>query len=1662
MLPLLLVTGVKQAGADSYRSDWNMSEYFPSCAPYGEYPINYVTCLPDNTAPSSTTSLVYGQLVFANGDPVENYQYEGAAGYADLGINGVNPYGGDDVTEETPVWDGYFAFILPKDDDDPIDSYSVGGADEGWIFQSSDDGLSTPFGGDGHPTDQSDWDAPVNDVPVNYGSSTNLGTIVLPSPPDVQASCSPDLDSPAGSVTCQAQDDSGTGQDPQYNWEFDPSDSSDDQAGDDVSYTFPEGDGDYSFPLEADAGNGWTEIINVNADTTPCFGTCLNVNTSIDAPTNPDDGYQHVSQGDPVTVTSTVINEGDEPENDVTPGPLEGSPNTIVDGPEPASIDQLDPGASATFTWTATFDDADSDGSNSSVSTSATGTIGQRDDDSATSGYDSEADFVVDPSPLLVNVTGPSTAPAVGDLVPFNVSVTNQSGLDLTDVGPTSATTVPNQVDQQGNPESATFDFSQSDSNPNPIPVTSDLAAGATADYTVYGIADTSGTATIDVPVSGTDPSSNVDSSFGETDVTVGEQQPQPPAGFTLSTDPAEPVVGQPFSINATITNNSPDQTGTEQLNVVNVGGADISPSTGLSGTGEGSSGFSIAPGSSIQVGVYSGTATAEGIHSVVAYLQSSYATDTSTTSTSATTSFTVGDGLEPQSITFDDPLNTVTIGDPAQTVDPTASSGLPVTVVSGSPSVCTVTGSGPFTITPISGGTCVLSAQQAGDGVSWDPAPSVTRSFTANEVAQSITFNQTPTETITDTGDTATATATSGLPVTFSGGNSVCGVEPGGGLVFYYYGTCTIEANQAGDNTYSAAPTATESFTVLPSPDAQTQAITMATAKGMTYGQEPQVIAASAPGGYLSVTTSGTSECTAYYTGSDIDVTTARQAGTCTITVNQPGDGKTYLAAPTVSQTINFDPATLTLTGPTFFAHAGDTFDNWPVTYSGFVYNDGPGHVGGYESCTGPWTTSGYTQTITGSPGTYPTDCSGFTASGYQLAYDPGTVTILAEGTPEPPTAVTAAAGADQASVSWTAPNDAVDTYTVTASPGGATCTTASASGCTVPGLTSGTEYTFAVTSTTAGVTGPASLPSNKVLVTGSSPGSGETTTGGYGYPTYEVSVGTGSGTVYGIVNGVGGTYDSETGAAGTGTLTVAPFTSDPVGGLGTDGSFFDASLTSGAQYDDIELDVCDSLAGQRLEWWNPTAQAYQAVSPGPGSGTSYWDSSPCDVYTLTSTSTPSIDQLEGTVFALVSSSGSAPTSVGMTGPATAVAGSSYSATATAVGAVPAATYVLASGAPTWLSVDPTTGAVSGTVPPGTTSFTYSVTASNGDGSVTSPPQTVAVQAPVPVVTGLSASLGPIAGGNTITIYGSGFTGATKVGFGPANSTHFTVVNDTTITALVPAQAAATHNVVVTTAGGTSADVAVDLYTYLPPAPVVTGLSTSSGPTTGTNTVTITGTGFTGATEVAFGPVNSADFTVVNATTITAVAPPEPAATHNVAVTGPGGTSAVVAADRYTYVVPAPVPAITGLSTSTGLTTGGNTVTITGSAFTGATKVAFGPVSATGFTVVDDTTITAQVPAQAAGTNNVTVTGPGGTSAVVATDRYTYVVPAPVPAITGLSATMGLTTGGTPSPSTGPGSPGPPRWASAQPTPPTSRWSTIRRSPLWSRPSRPPPTTWR
>ena len=181
---------------------------------------------------------------------------------------------------------------------------------------------------------------------------------------------------------------------------------------------------------------------------------------------------------------------------------------------------------------------------------------------------------------------------------------------------------------------------------------------------------------------------------------------------------------------------------------------------------------------------------------------------------------------------------------------------------------------------------------------------------------------------------------------------------------------------------------------------------------------------------------------------------------------------------------------------------------------------------------------------------------------------------------------------------------------------------------------------------------------------------------------------------------------------------------------------------------------------------------------------------------------------------------------------------------------------------------------------------------------------------------------------------------------------------------------------------------------TPAPAVPVVGGLSPSAGPTGGGTAVTISGSGFTGATAVSFGPGNpGTGLRVVSDSQITVTAPGHVAGVVNVTVTAPGGTSAVVAADRFNYT-----PSVTGLSPASG--PAGTTVTVGGSGFTGATAVAFGPTAATGLTVHSDTQLTAQAPA-GSGTVHVTVTSGGVTSATSSADQFGYTAAGAPPSFT-------------------------------------------------------------
>ncbi len=275
---------------------------------------------------------------------------------------------------------------------------------------------------------------------------------------------------------------------------------------------------------------------------------------------------------------------------------------------------------------------------------------------------------------------------------------------------------------------------------------------------------------------------------------------------------------------------------------------------------------------------------------------------------------------------------------------------------------------------------------------------------------------------------------------------------------------------------------------------------------------------------------------------------------------------------------------------------------------------------------------------------------------------------------------------------------------------------------------------------------------------------------------------------------------------------------------------------------------------------------------------------------------------------------------------------------------------------------------------------------------------------APLPTVSGVSPNTGGTAGGTTIAVTGTGFTGATAVTLGGSAATGVTVISDTQLTAVTPSHAAGIVNVAVTTAGGTGSTASA--FTYIAPLPAVSGISPSTGSTAGGATVTIAGSGFTAATAVTFGGTAATGVIVVSDTQITATTPIHIAGAVGVSVTTAGGTGSLASA--YTYV--APIPSLSSVSPNTGGTAGGTTVTINGSGFIGATSVTFGGLAATGVNVVSNTQITAQTPSRAAGPVNVEVTTAGGIGGL--TSAFTYV--APVPTVTNVTPNNGTTAGGT------------------------------------------------
>jgi len=136
--------------------------------------------------------------------------------------------------------------------------------------------------------------------------------------------------------------------------------------------------------------------------------------------------------------------------------------------------------------------------------------------------------------------------------------------------------------------------------------------------------------------------------------------------------------------------------------------------------------------------------------------------------------------------------------------------------------------------------------------------------------------------------------------------------------------------------------------------------------------------------------------------------------------------------------------------------------------------------------------------------------------------------------------------------------------------------------------------------------------------------------------------------------------------------------------------------------------------------------------------------------------------------------------------------------------------------------------------------------------------------------------------GGQTVEILGNGLTGTTSVKFGSGTAS-FNVVSDTYMTATVPNDGATGFITVTTPSGTLTSNRSFNV------VPVISSIAPTSGPV-GTQ-VTITGSGFIGASMIKFGGVKATSYTVNSGTTITATVPAG-AKTGKIAIKTAGGSA--------------------------------------------------------------------------------------------------------------------------------------------------------------------------
>jgi sugar lactone lactonase YvrE len=228
-------------------------------------------------------------------------------------------------------------------------------------------------------------------------------------------------------------------------------------------------------------------------------------------------------------------------------------------------------------------------------------------------------------------------------------------------------------------------------------------------------------------------------------------------------------------------------------------------------------------------------------------------------------------------------------------TLSAAASSGLPITFTTTTPSICTISGNVASLLTP---GYCAVEATQAGNN-DYSAAPGVGRNIEVVKASQAITFPSITTQPALSTV-ALSATASSSLTVSFTSLTpSVCTVM-GDSASLLEHGTCTIQASQSGNTLYAAAANVSESFMV----SYLAQTITFPAIAAQPVGTMVTLSATDSSG--LPITFSTTTPSVCSISGNTATLSTT---GYCAVETSQPGNN-VYSAAPAVGRNIHVLPA--------------------------------------------------------------------------------------------------------------------------------------------------------------------------------------------------------------------------------------------------------------------------------------------------------------------------------------------------------------------------------------------------------------------------------------------------------------------------------------------------------------------------------------------------------------------------------------------------------------------------------------------------------------------------------------------------------------------------------------------------------------------------------